>query len=198
MDMHVETIQAIGVKAAVVGASAEALAAAIDAERAAEAEVLTLAIEAARPGLRAICSRIKRGMATWSTQNGTSFHESESWHDERGVKLAGDGAKYDIAREDSGQYEGEDRYLLADGRLAVADFSGSWSRWQGSRSEWESTLRTLTPREAMDLWDLDETLAALLAKLEKSAAGKAPEKTKAALARAAKLRAIFALAGGAS
>ena len=193
-----KTIQAIGAAAVVAGAQGAAMDEAFDAERTAEAEVLALAIAAARPGLRAISGRIKAGSASWSTQNGTIFHESKTWHAEKGVKLHGKGPEEDCPRDNDGSYEGEDHYLLDDGRLAVVVFSGSWSRWQCSPSEWTSTLTVITPREAMDRWDLAETLAAISGRLDKAVAGKAPEKTKAALARAEKLRAIVALAGGAS
>ncbi len=196
MDTNETTIHAIGAAAVVAGAQDDALDKAIDAERTAEAEVLTLAIQAAKPGLRAICGKIKAGRANWSTQNGTVFHESDTWHDEHGVKLHGAGAAEDHPRDNEGRYEGVDRYLLADGRFARVVFSGSWSRWQGSHSEWTSTLTILTPREAMDYWDLVETIEAIEKRLTKAAAGKAPEKTKAALARAERLRAIVSLAGG--
>jgi len=167
--------------------------AAFAAERDAEAALLTAAITAARPALRAISSRILEQSTTTGLATDRQ-REHTSYRSERGLLLAGvSRPQRDAQRDNSGSYEGCALYLLTDGTLACVVWSGHWSRWQGSSDEQESRLTALTPREAMDTWDCADVITEIHDALAKQLAGKAAEKATAARARAAKLQAILAL-----
>jgi hypothetical protein len=188
-------IQNIVETAQTVATQSEDLRSAIDIERTAEAEVLTAAIEAARPALRAICSKLVARDLTTGNGDVNRHREQVEYHQERGVHLAGDSkAEEDQPRDNSGAYEGYGLYLLVDGRLANRTWSGSWSRWQGSTTECVSVLEPVTAREAMDEWELSECLENLGKALQKQADGNASERAQAARERAEKLRAMLTLA----
>lgn len=190
---HEDLVAHIAVLAPQAAATQAELDAAIKAERDAEAAVLARAIELARPALRSICYRLKSlhrisGIAT------DRWREVVDHHPLPGLHLDGDSkADRDAPRDNNGVYEGRGLYLLADGTLAVREWSGSWSRWQGATDEEETTLEPVSARDAMDEWDLGDCLESLRDALRKVADGKAPERAKAARERAERLAAVAAL-----
>lgn len=193
MDQTVTTLDNLARR---VATQHDAMAAAITDERHAAAEVLARAVEVARPALRAISSRVLQERRTfWPTSVETATEET--YHDVRGLRLAGDGPERDHPRANDGAIEGEDLLLLDDGRFVRLTWSGSWTRWQGRSSESRSELEILTLAEVVAGWDLDEILAALAKALEAQLSGRAEKTTKAATERAEKLRAVAALLGGA-
>lgn len=182
------TIAELQARAAEVAETAERHSAAIRAERDAEAEVLAAGIEAVRPALPALCSRIKRSSYETAGRNGCNPVSRYDYHGERGAVLVDN---YDSEKDETGnrgRLGGERLYLLSDGRLAVVTRDGSFSHWQGEADRWESRLAVVTPREAMNDYELDAVLAALAEALDKQARGHASENTEKALARAAALR----------
>jgi hypothetical protein len=184
----------LGPKARRAGEAAAELAAAVAAERDAEAELLTEAIEAARTGLRAICGRRRVRDATWTTQEGTVPHAEHEDYSQPARRLVGaETALEDSSRASGGRYEGNALWILVDGTLAEVTYYGQWTRWQGGRSEWQAKVEIVTPREAMNNWELADVVEALSQALDGALKGKADVRTKAALARAAKLRAITEL-----
>jgi hypothetical protein len=194
MDQHTtDTVAAISALAPDAARINAEHAAAIDAERTAEAQVLEAAIAHAKPALRAVCGKVRvyeRHYWVNSVQTETDTTD----HEVPGLLLAGNGtAQEDHPRSNGGAYEGCGLWLLRDGTLAELTYAGHWSRWQGSASEWTADLARVTPREAMDSWELAECLGALKTALERVVNGKAPEKTKAARERAEKLAALAAL-----
>jgi hypothetical protein len=170
--------------------------AAYGAERAAEAAVLEAALAAARPAARALASRLVREEVSRWTDDKTSTYEETTYHELRGAIIAGARkAERDVPRNNRGSYEGSALVLLEDGRLADLAWSGSWSKWQGEGSRVASELRVYgSPAEAIaDGWDAEDAVAGLATALERQAAGKAPERAKAARERAERLASVARL-----
>ena len=187
--METEKIEAISKAATAVAADYEANQAAIGLERDTEAAVLELAIKAALPGLKAVAGRVQTKCTTrW--HNGYSSDVKEKSTD-RFIALAGDGATADHPRDDRGGYEGYRLLLSAVGRLFEVTYTGHWSRWQGEGGSLETEWKELTPRQAMDVYDLEDLVDAIT-KAVQGVASRA-EKTKAALERADRLQAILKL-----
>lgn len=182
------TIAELQAKASAVAETAEHHRNAINAERDAEAEVLATAIEAVKPALPALCSRIKRSSYETAGRNGCNPVSRYEYHDERGAVLVDNYAREKDESGNRGSLGGERLCLLSDGRLAVVTREGSFSHWQGEADRWESTLAVVTPREAMNEYELDAVLGALAEALDKQAKGNASENTEKALARASALR----------
>ncbi len=177
-------------KAARAAAESDELASAIDAERSAEAAVLDAVIAAAKPGLRAVCSRMLKSYAVLTDEG----DERKTRFAEKGLLLDGSGAQSRGERGATrGPYSGEDLYLLDDGRLARVTYLGGWSRWQGESSSWEAEMKILTTRDAMNAWALDKLIAEIVKAFDAALAGDATKRSAAARERAAKLRAIAEL-----
>jgi hypothetical protein len=168
------------------------LEAAVGEERAAEEELLGKLVDAVRPALKALSSRLKATERVWWPTSVETATE-KSYHEERGVRLAGSGPERDHPRANDGAVEGLDLVLLADGEFARLDWSGSWTRWQGRTSTEESALTRLSLREVVDEWDVDEIAARLHELLEQHLSGRATKTGAAARERAEKLRAVAAL-----
>lgn len=165
---------------------------AIAEERAAEGELLEKVVDAVRPALRALSSRILATERTWwptSVETATD----RSFHPERGVRLDGNGPVRDHPRANDGRIGGTDLVLLDDGTFARLDWTGTWTRWQGHTSEETSTLTRLTLAEVVETWDVDQLAARLHDLLEQHLAGRAAKTTASARERTAKLRAVSAL-----
>lgn len=175
-------------------ANHEALTSALNDEREAEAAVLTAAIDAAKPALGAVCSRIKKHVASTDGNNGCNPVKRIEYYEHRGLELVDDIYRRGDSSGNRGVYGGTRLYLLATGELAVATASGDWSRWQGEWDTLDIEFKAVTPREAMDTFELKECLESLSKALREQAEGKAPERAKAAKARAEKLRAMATLA----
>jgi hypothetical protein len=176
-----------------VGSEFEEHAGAKRAAIEAEALILERALAAAKPGLKAIVSRIRSAERTAWHDN--AYTSSEYDHAEkRGVRVAGvKGPQQIHPRDNSGQYEGEALFVMEDGSLAEGSYSGSWTRWQGQGSGWQMKLVSLSAVEAMEGWELPEVLEGLAQALD-AQLGKRAEPAKAARERAEKLAAIAKLA----
>ncbi|HPA50134.1 MAG TPA: hypothetical protein PLP50_00915 [Thermoanaerobaculia bacterium] len=183
--------------AANVAAQHDEMTAAVEEERAAEERLLGQLVEAVRPALRALSSRLLASERTFWPDNVSTATEKD-YHDERGVRLAGSGPERDHPRANDGGIEGTDLVLLEDGTFARLDWSGSWSRWQGAASHEDSALTRISLRDVVDGWDVDQLAAALHERLEAQMAGRAPKRTASARERAEKLRAVSSLLGARS
>lgn len=198
----------------VAGAHAEQIAAIAD-EQDAEAAILDRALHLAAPAGRALASQIETAYRISGA--GTSRHDTRHWH-ARGVVLLGPAAP-SAAREHGGYRDVSDEALIwipysqtatVDHRpvdpyddrpeprhvdllpgLYEVTWRGSISHWQGSTSGHGSIWKRRTSREIMTEYDLGKCLASLVDALEKQATAARP--TKAAIERAAKLRAVLAL-----
>ena len=169
--------------------------AAIADAREAEAQLLAQIVDAVRPALKALSSRIKASERTWwptSTETATE----KSYHPERGIFLDGTGPERDHPRANDGAILGRDLFLLDDATFAVLDWSGNWTRWQGRTSEETSTLTRITLRDVVDEWDAETIAADLADRLQAQVEGKAPKTTQAARDRATKLRSVSTLLAG--
>lgn len=192
--MDTTTLDKIQSLSATVAADHDALVAAVGEEREAAAALLDAVVAKARPALRALASRIVKLDRTWWPDNAHQTSD-ETHHDERGVRLVGDGPEEDHPRANSGQIEGRDLYLLTDGTFAEVTWSGTWSRWQGAGSRRESDLARYPTSRAVvdDGWRVGEIVEALAVALERHARGEARATAKAARARAERLAALSKL-----
>lgn len=181
--------------AANVAAQHDEMTAAVEEERAAEERLLGQLVEAVRPALRALSSRLLESERVWWPDNISTATE-KSYHEERGVRLAGSGPERDHPRANDGAIEGTDLVLLESGDFVRVDWSGSWTRWQGRTSHEESALTRLSLADVVAGWDVDDVSRALVERLEAQVNGRAPKTTAAAKDRAEKLRAVVALLGG--
>lgn len=165
-----------------------------NAELDAEAAVLARAIELIKPALAALAHGIRASERTFwpdSAAPATRY----TVYEQGGIQLAGNGAEEDYRRANRGDYEGRALYLLVDGTLAEATYTGSWSRWQGESSEWEAEMMPVTPREAMDSWSLGDALEGICTALGKVATR--PDATKESKERTERLTAALVSLGGA-
>jgi len=181
--------------APVVEAQHGALTEAIEEEATAEAALLARVVDLVRPALRALSSRLLASERVFWPDSVSTATE-KSYHEERGVILAGTGPERDYPRANDGAIEGTDLVLLADGTFARLDWSGSWTRWQGRTSEETSTLTRLSLADVVETWDVDEIAATLSERLEAQLAGRSGKTTASARERAERLRAVARLAGG--
>jgi hypothetical protein len=168
---------------------------AIEEERAAEADLLAQIVEAVRPALRALSSRLKASERTWWPDRVCTATERTD-HPERGVVVAGDGPERDHPRANDGSVTGQDLVLLDDGTFALRDWSGSWSNWQGATSSQESTLTRISLRDVVESYDAENIAADLAYRLQAQLGGKATKTTAAARVRAEKLRSVSTLLAG--
>ena len=168
--------------------------AAFEEERAAEEVLLGQLVDAVRPALRALSSRLKASEKVFWPDSVSTATE-KSYHDERGVILAGTGPERDHPRANDGAIEGRDLVLLDDGDFARLDWSGYWTNWRGRTSKETSTLTRITLRDVVETWDVDEIAAALSERLEAQLSGRATKTTASARQRTEKLRAVAALLG---
>ena len=166
--------------------------AAFEEERAAEEELLEKVVDAVRPALRALSSRLKATERTWWPTSVETATE-KTYHAERGVYVAGNGPERDFPRANDGTVVGSDLVLLEDGTFARLDWTGTWTRWQGRTSEETSTLTRLSYAQVVSDFDVDEIAARLHELLEQHLAGRATKTTASARDRAEKLRAVAAL-----
>jgi len=164
-------------------------------ERAAEEDLLEKLVDAVRPALKALSSRLKASETTfWPTS--AEIATEKTYHPERGVRLDGNGPERDHPRANDGGIGGTDLVLLVDGTFARLDWTGAWTRWQGRTSEETSTLTRLDLDAVVETWDVDEIAATLSERLEAQLAGRSGKTTASALERAERRRAVARLAGG--
>jgi hypothetical protein len=166
---------------------------AITAEQAAEAALLARIVETVKPALRAMASRIFRTWRTTSGRNGCNPVEEKDYFDERGVCLVDAFTRVKDSTGNRGTYGGSRLYLLTDGRLAEVDREGTWSQWQGEWDEESCTLTVVDAATAQRHYHLSDIVEGLKAALDKQIAGKKPNATKAAQARAEKIAALARL-----
>lgn len=196
MNLSQETMTKIETNAAAVKALHEQRDAAFAEERAAERQLLHALVDLVRPALRGLCSRplIERSITGHATDK---RRESEQHAKEATVFLVGDQRpQEDCPRDNAGAYEGSGLHLRQDGTFVSVDYTGRWSRWQGSSSEWSAQVFPLTLDEVATDWDVDSIVEAVAELLEKQLGGNLPKRIKAAEERAAKVRSLVTLLGG--
>ena len=170
------------------------------AERTAGIALLTAILAKCKPGLSSICSRpllSERGgndsLKSWGCGDSTS---RATW---KGICIAGDDSEVrEGCRDDNrGDIAGCGLWLSPDLTLAEIAYSGSWSRWQGEGSEWETTVEIYDDLDTAVAggWKLDpEDVATGLAEaFQAVTSGKGPGRAKAMAARAERLAAVAAL-----
>jgi hypothetical protein len=188
--MNTSTVENIATLASTVAAEHAASVEAHAAVTEAEAVLLERVVEAARPALRAISTRLRTSERVWwptSVETAT-----ECANGPIALRVVGNGAGYDHPRANAGKYEGTDLLLLPDGSWVERTYSGSWSRWQGSSSAWESEDTLLAVAEVARDYDAYAVIAAIGEALTK-AKGTREKPSARALERAAKVRAVAEL-----
>lgn len=172
------------------------LGAAREAETIAAAAVLDRLITATRPALRAIGTRHKIQSRIWWPDRVSTTEDVERAA-YRTVCLSDDkaGPELDHPRANDGSFEGFELHLREDGSLEEWEYSGTWSRWQGTEDTWEASVtRYPSPEAAVrDGWTDVESYAARLAARLQAAAGSRKQNIAAAIARAARLDAVATL-----
>ena len=190
-----EVLSKIGALAPKVAQEHEELTQAAEAERSAEVALLEHVIEAAKPALRALASKIKQSYHHWWIDNARG-DEKDTFYAQRGFCLtdAQQGPLSKNATSFTGTYTGEDVILLVDGSLAVVEYNGEWSNWQGAPSSWDSEMHATTACDLVaDDYDVEKLIDWLVTALEKQV-GTREKVTKTAIDRAEKLRSIVRLA----
>jgi hypothetical protein len=167
---------------------------AIQAERDAEAVILSKAIASAKPALKALSSRIVSDGYSTQKQNGFNpvYRSKHHLREEQGLVLVDGWSEEKDESGNRGTLGGARLYLLSDGRLAEVERIGSFSQRQGEATKYTTTLKIVDPRTAMDTWDLVDALKGLMEALEKQIGRKGATAT--AKARAERLAALAKLA----
>lgn len=177
-----------------LGARAEQIAAAYaereeakESEKAAEAALLEAVIARVRPALRALGTR----------QVVSEYGGEEQKTPDRYVVLTsarlGPSRLRKSLEDTSGVCDGADVALSETGKILIAEYSGTWSQWQGGADHWEATLRVATALEVCREWRIDYMIARISEEIAAQHGIRA--NTKASRDRAAKLSAISALLG---
>ena len=194
--MENEIVTQIATLTNTVAAEHEAHVAAIEAEHAAEVELLRAVIEMARPALKAIASRIKTENHWGSTGNGVYPWGEEAHYEQRGLYLDPDDTvgpgRSRRGDQNRGSYVGADRFILVDGSILELEYDGQWSQWQGETSGWTST-QAVVPLEKLSSEQIHDAIRAIGAALQKQADGNKTKRTAASIARATKITAMTAL-----
>ena len=191
-----EIVNQIATLTNTVAAEHEAHVAAIEAEHAAEVELLRAVIEMARPALKAIASRIESSSRWGSTGNGLYPWEEIEYCGRRGLFLDPDTTAGPTRErrgdQNRGSYVGTDLFLMTDGSILGMEYNGHWSQWQGETSGWTSEVQNI-PLETLTSREIHDAIRAIGAALQKQADGHKNKRTVAALERAAKIAAVTAL-----
>ncbi len=190
-----DTISTLDTLSRTVAEQHGALQTAIADEREAEAQLLEKIVDAVRPALKALSSRIRATERVFWPDSVSTATE-ETWHAERAVPILVSGPQHDHPRADEGAIVGRDLVLLTDGTFARLDWSGNWTRWQGRTSAEESTLTRISTLDVVQTWNVEDVATKLRVLLEAQVNGKAPKTAQAARDRAEKLRAVAQLLGG--
>jgi hypothetical protein len=172
----------------------------IDAKRAeldAAAALLRGVVEAVRPALRAVASRIQvREVNEW--RGATTFATTEEdFLDGPGgliVSAAAPGPVRDDNRLRSGRYEGECLFLLPDGTWLELTYDGQWSNWVGAGRWWKAQARAMTDLEVAGAYEVEEIVARIQRAME-TAQGSRTTATARMRERAQKLAALATLLG---
>lgn len=194
-----------GTQAILAGLKAKAIEVGVASERrdkafneltSAEGELLAAVVEAVRPALRAISSRIPTsgGVQAMGDVNRQRDLPTTYW-EIPGFCVDDDrpGPQEDQVRDNGGSYTGADIFLLVDGTFVRLQYEGRWSRWQGSTSEWNVRASTLTATEVANITDVDEAIERLSKALDRQLEGGTERRAAKASARAEKVRAIRSL-----
>jgi len=163
------------------------------------ADLLGQVVGFAKPALSAIGDRpiISHNVSHHADVNYCGGATDETRYAHRCVPLscAAFGPEEDCPRANEGRFEGRDLAARADGVLVCLEYSGSWSRWQGSSWGWQAEVTEYAgPSEAIaDGWtDVEGYITHLADKLSR-AVGKRKDRIEADRRRVEKLGAVVAL-----
>ncbi len=189
-----ETITQITKRIPQIVVDADTAEAAHAAEVVAHVTLLDRVVALVRPALRALSTR-PLVSSRWSNgQNGLHPWEKHTRAAWRGIYLGeyqSGPVEKTCGDENTGTYAGQDLFLAEDGTWRRLRYSGSWSRWQGSTSGWESTEQTLSTRDVVGKYDAEKIISAIGAVVAE--AGSREAATHAAKERAAKISALVTL-----
>lgn len=170
-------------------------------ERRAKAVLLSRVVEMVRPAVRAVGTRpvVKYDIQHHADCNYYGGVTTEDRYDRRCLLLSGDewGPDEDCPRANTGNFEGARLALREDGALIVLNYSGDWSRWQGSSWGWEAEVIIYDDcLEVVGEWpDVEEYIDRIAKALEK-ARGTRESGTGKAKQRADRLRALATILEG--
>jgi hypothetical protein len=183
-------------KAGTVRATSDRLVAAIDEERGAEGELLLAAVNAARPSLEVLSSRIP------VTFDGTVAGQPEvDYFNYAGIALAEDVDDLSDEERETGAVA-RVLYLLENGNFAeVTYFGNAWPMARGAKvagslafiGDRDGQEINAAARTVIEEWDLKAILSGLIDKLDRAEHGRVHKRTAEASTRAAQLRALVTL-----
>jgi hypothetical protein len=177
--------------AAAVGKQAAALDVAGTDASLAKGELLAAVIDAIKPALRAICSKVAIGSTI--TDAGTTT-EPASW---RGLYLAGDGPCL-VDRKTSpdgirGRWGGDRLMLRADGHLVTLRYQGPWTNVRGEVSKWTAEAIPTDAVSATGRWNLDVMIGSISNAVMAQANGASPRRAAQLRESAERIRALVVL-----
>ena len=191
--MKTDILPELRAKAMAVAGSRTAYDAAFTNDRSARAEFLAGVIEAVRPALRAICSRVLVGSTT--SPAGTTTDPAGF----RGLFLTAEGPfKKTVGDNQRGRFEGKSLVLRDDGSLCELVYQGPWSEVRGEITKW---VAEVVPRSASDVgedWDVDDVTEWIADALRAQAKSAMPSRAKAMNEQAERLWAAVRLIRGAA
>jgi hypothetical protein len=170
-------------------------------ERRAKAVLLSRVVEMIRPTVRAIGTRpvVKYSVQHHADVNHNGGIEDEDRYDHRCLLLSDDGwgPDEDSPRANTGNFKGARLALREDGALVLFNYSGEWSRWQGSSWGWEAEVIIYDDcLEVVGEWPEVEEYIDRIAKALEKARGSRESGTGKAKQRADRLRALATILEG--
>lgn len=169
-----------------IGAAKDASDAAHADKTTASTELLAAVVEAIRPALRAMSSRIvvKRTM--------TKEGKTEDFLGEPGVYLASLGPKPGPGpTPTAGSWQGTDVFLCREGSFAMLSYDGDYDR--DGVSKWEAAVVELVARDVVDMFPLPVVLDAITRAMAEQAGPGTARRTQKIQEQAERLRALTKL-----
>lgn len=175
--------QAVGI-AATVDANAQA---AVD-KKTASVELLDAVVEAIRPALRALASRIVIERVE------SSAGKTEKTLDEPGIYVSSVGVPIldrPGPRPAAGRWQGTDLFLCREGSFVMLSYDGEVDR--AGVSKWGAAVVELTTRDVVDMFNLTVVMDAIARAMAEQAGGNTGKRTEQMRAQATRLRALVTL-----
>jgi hypothetical protein len=184
-------LRELGDQARVVGKQDDERRAAIKSDRDSKAELLEAVVDAVRPALRAIATRVQLDAAGTRCADrngllvGTKKTKEEYVVGPVVRPISGDPLR--------GRYGGEDLFLMEDGGFFEVTYDGPWSKVAGEKSGWQGIGVPVGAAEVVAGYDLGSILDEVEEELVAQAGGGAARATARAWASAERIHAIAVL-----
>lgn len=186
-EIQMSKLKSLQEEAKIVGRHGAELDAALTNVAAARAEMMTAIVEAVRPALRALSSRV--ALSSHESPAGI-LSEPAAW---RGIYLDGDGPKLTRNAPVMGGYVrgrwGGNRLMLRDdGALVVLTYDGAWTNVPGELSSWTAQAIEIDAGTAAAKYDVTAILDRLMEATMAQAKGASPRRAAEARGEAERWR----------